>query len=143
MACEEEWTEDPESLADPDRCYVVRKNKAPEVKGGRRVPMEDVKAALNELAAEQRGNNKEGDRAAFLQSARFDQVRFIREIETHEDLMHEEYSSSESLSDKPGETESEAEFVTASASNNQVSSEESDLEGKYPKRAYENIIMIM
>ena len=67
-------------------------------------------------------------------------MRFIREIETHEDLIHEEYSSSESLTDKSVETENEAEFVTSSASNNQVSSKESDLEGKYPKRTYENII---
>ena len=67
-------------------------------------------------------------------------MRFIREIEAHEDLMHEEYSSSESLSDKSGETESEAEFVTASASNNQVSSEESDLERKCTKRTYEDIL---
>ena len=75
-----------------------------------------------------------------MQSGRFDQVRLIREIQSHEDHMQEEYNSSESFSDKIGDTESEAEFVTASASNNQISSEESDLEGKYPKRTYGNII---
>ena len=95
--CEEEWTEDAESLADPDRCYEVRKNKAPEVKKGKRIPTEEVKAALRELVTEQRGSNKEDDRAAFMQSARFDQVRFIIEIQTHEDHMQEEYSSSESF----------------------------------------------
>ena len=101
---------------------MVRKNKAPEVKGDRKVQLEEVKAILKELSAEQRRSNKEDDKAAFLQSARCDQVRLIREIETHEDLMHEEYSSSESLTDKSIETESEAEFVTASARGTQVSS---------------------
>ena len=76
-ACEEEWTEDPESLADPDRCYLVGKNKAPEVKGDRKVQLEEVKAILKELSAEQRRSNKTDDKAAFLQSARCDQVRLI------------------------------------------------------------------
>ena len=52
----------------------------------------------------------------------------------------EEYGSSESLTDKYIETESEAEFVTASASSTQVSSEGSDLEGKTPKKTYGNTI---
>ena len=129
-ACEEEWTEDPESLVDPDRCYMVRKHKAPEVKGDRKIQLEEVKAILKELSAEQRRSNKEDDKAAFLQSARCDQVRLIRELETHENLIHEEDSSSESLTDKSIETESEAEFVTASASSTQVSSGGSDLELK-------------
>ena len=120
--------------------YMVRKNKAPEVKGDRKVQLEEVKAILKELSAEQRRGNKENVWAAFLQSARSDQVRLIREIETHEDLMHEENSSSESLTDKSIETENEAEFVTASASNTQVSSEGSDLEGKTPKKTYGNTI---
>ena len=82
-ACKDECTEDAESLANPDRCYVVRKNKAPENKDGKRIPMEEVKAALRELVTEQRGSNKEDDRAAFMQSGRFDQVRLIREIQSH------------------------------------------------------------
>ena len=71
-----------------------------------------------------------------MQVGRFDQVRFIHEVQCHEDHLQEELSSSESLSDKT-DTESEAEFVTAtgSASNNQASSEESDLERKHVERA--------
>ena len=68
--------------------------------------MEEVKAALRELVTEQRGSNKEDDRAAFMQWGRFDQVRLIREIQSHEDHMQEEYTSSESFSDKIGDTES-------------------------------------
>ena len=71
--CDEEWTEDPEALVDLDRCYMVRKHKPPETKGDKNVQLEAVRAILKELSAEQRGGNKEDDKAAFLQSGRCDQ----------------------------------------------------------------------
>ena len=76
-----------------------------------------------------------------MQVGMFDQVRFIHEVQCHEDHLQEELSSSESLSDKTGDTESEAEFITAtgSASNNQASSEESDLEKKPVEQEYGEI----
>ena len=68
--CDEEWTEDPELLVDLDICYMVRKHKPTEVKGDRKVQLEEVRAILKELSAEQRRGNKEDDKAAFIQSAR-------------------------------------------------------------------------
>ena len=103
-----------------------------ENKVGKKIPIEEVKRALKELVGEQEGNNNQVNRAAFMQVGRFDQVRFIHEVQCHEDQIQEELSSSECLSDKSGDTESEPEFVTAtgSASNNQTSSEESNLDEK-------------
>ena len=76
-----------------------------------------------------------------MQVGRFGQVRFIHKVQCHEDHLQEELSSSESFSDKIGDTESEAEFVTAtgSACNNQASSEESDLEKKSAEQEYGEI----
>ena len=68
-----------------------------------------------------------------MQVGRFDQVRLIREVQCHGDLTQEDLRSSESCSDKVGDTESEAEFVTACAINDQASSEDSELEKKCSK----------
>ena len=84
--CDEEWTEDPEALVDLDRCFMVRKHKPPEPKWARNVQLEEVRAILKELSAEQRGGSKEDDKAAFLQSGRCDQVRLIRELEVHDNF---------------------------------------------------------
>ena len=63
--CDEECMEDPEALVDLDRCYMARKHKPPERKGDRNVQLEEVRAILKELSAEQRRGNKEDDKAAF------------------------------------------------------------------------------
>ena len=57
---------------------MVRKYKASEANGDRKVQLEEVRAILKELSAEQKRGNKEDDKAALLQSARCDQVRLIR-----------------------------------------------------------------
>ena len=56
--CDEEWTEDPEALTDMDRCFMVRKHKPPEPKGAQNIQLEEVKAILKELSAEQRGGKR-------------------------------------------------------------------------------------
>ena len=120
-------------MANPDKCYVIKKNRTSENKDVKRIPIEEVKTALRELVAEQKGSNNQDDRAAFMQVGRFDQIRFIHKVQCHEDQIQEELSSSEAFSDKSGDTESEAEFitVTGSANNNQESSEESYIERKH------------
>ena len=108
---ENEWTENDEALANPDKCYMIKKTKTLEHKDVGRNPMEEVKTALKELISEQRKNNNQDDRAAFMQVGRFDYVRFLQEIRCYEKT-----SDSETLSDKSRDTESEAEFVTATGS---------------------------
>ena len=108
---------------------MVKKTRTLEHKDVKRTPMEEVKTALKELDAEQKKNNNQDDRAAFMQVGRFDNIRFLQEV-----LCHEKSSDSETLSDKSRDTESEVEFVTATGSDMEEGhSEKRPVESKQSK----------
>ena len=90
---------------------MIKKTKTLEHKDVKKTPMEEVRTALKELVSEQKKNNNQDDRAAFMQVGRFDYVRLLQEIRCYEKT-----SDSETFSDKSRDTESEAEFVTATGS---------------------------
>ena len=61
IASDGELTEDPEALTNMDKCFMVKRNKPQEPKGAQSIQLEEVKALLKELSAEQRGSKKENE----------------------------------------------------------------------------------
>ena len=106
-----DWTENEEALANPDKCYLIRRSKDSETKNEKKNPMDGVKTALRDLSSEQKTNKTPSDRAAFVQVGRFDQIRLLQES-----LCLEKSGDSDTISDKNKDTESEAEFKTATES---------------------------
>ena len=113
-------------MANPDKCYLIKRSKASEPNDVKKNPMDEVKTALRELTSEQKNSKNLDDRAAFMQEWRFDNVRFLQEA-----LCLERSSDSETISDKNRDTESEVEFITATGSDmEEEPSEKRSIESK-------------
>ena len=78
---EGDLTEDPEALTDNDKCFLFKRTKSHTLNKGSSEKLEDVKNLLQDLCAEQKASNQEGDdMVTFLQCGRQDHVRVVREV---------------------------------------------------------------